>query len=153
MILRPCLHCAHREGCPIKADILARARTAGLKLGTATFRCAERLKGFERGRRVSVTFRGLGHDQWGDERWYDLDPVAGTIFDHSNGRLRIWLDSPSSRGHLVVRVHPDFPGLKVLEESRPLCSECGRPEGGGLKNEPGNEWMCEICGTDPGAAL
>lgn len=145
MILRPCLHCPRREGCPIKADILDRARVAGLKLASATFRCAERLRGLEVGRRVRVTLYETFMDSLGNDR-QECDPILGTVQKHlPGGKLAIWLDLPSSRGKVRIRLYPDYPGIEALEEIEPVCRECARPASG--YRQPDGVWLCDTCGS------
>lgn len=156
MILRPCLHCRRREGCPIKADKLERARAAGLGLSSAEFRCPERLRGLEPGRRVEVRFR-FGTTTMDalyntTETWAFENPILGTIDgkeDGCSGRLTIWLDAESSKGKIRVRLHPDFPGLTILDETVELCKECGRPPNGYRRTD--GIWNCDSCSVPYGA--
>lgn len=149
MILRPCAHCPKRADCPIKRGM--HERCAGIPLTSGTFKCAERWKGFEPGRAVRVTLTDYDvepEDDSARSRYYKTDPILGTITGHvkgNDGKIIIWLDEPSSRGKIRIRLHPDYPGLKVLDAFRPVCADCGRPEIGAQK--PGETWFCDNCGA------
>lgn len=146
MHLTTCHHCAHREGCSIKAEKLASLR--GLGFTSANFRCAERLSGFEVGRRVTLAFRYPACDP--DDPWKFGEPIPGTIYDRRGRKIAIWLDQKTDRGHVVVSVYPDFPGLVVLDERTEWCEGCGAPTTGAR----GDTWACPVCRPDevPGEA-
>jgi hypothetical protein len=132
MNLRPCLHCAHRPGCERHSTMLARLRGSGVTL--ASFRCDDRLKGFEAGNRVSVTImhaeETLDEYSYTTNRYGEMEFV-GTILGRAKkaGKLVVWLDDISGTDvkKQAVCLHPDR--LTLLGETVPLCRSvaCGRP--------------------------
>jgi ribosomal protein L21E len=132
MILKPCLHCAHRKGCEKNAAMLARLRGSGVTM--ATFRCAERLKGYDQGQRVLVTIENAFNTY--DESSYTQGDTSsaellGTIIGRAKkaGKLIVWLDDirDTDIKKQAVCLHPDR--LTLLGETVPLCQSigCGRP--------------------------
>jgi hypothetical protein len=143
--LRPCLHCAYREGCGIRIDILDRLRAAELKFSSISFRCGVRLTGFEIGRRVLVSLAS-SYDPDGKPHAYERH--YGTIFKHvRSGKISIWLDSATSRGNVLVTLNPDYAGLQLLTETVTPCAECGKPPGAALILAEDRPWFCDKCGV------
>lgn len=146
MILKPCLHCTHRGGCPIKADKLSRLKASGVKLSSASFRCGERWKGAEIGREVTLRLcTHYGPEDGGDSPVYS-PAVKGVIVSHlANGKVGIWLDESTSQGHVKVRVNPDYGMLTFLDSFRDICPECDKPAGVALRDV--SSWYCDRCGV------
>lgn len=134
MILRPCLHCGHKVGCERRQTMLARLRGSGVTV--ASFRCDERLRGYDAGQRVSLVIKGVPAGQtWdGDDVFEDVE-FAGTIVGPAKKERKVvvWLDRPldgdGDGGKLrpAVRMHPDR--LTLLGSTVAVCASfwCGRP--------------------------
>jgi hypothetical protein len=154
MLLRPCLHCAHRKGCERNATMLARLRGSGVTM--ATFPCRERYKGFDPGVRVAVTL--LYAEATPDEASYTENPdgsmeFLGTIIGRAKkgGKLVVWLDdiTDTEVKKQAVCLHPDR--LTLMGETVPLCKSigCGRP----LSAVPDGLWYGVGCDDEQHLAL
>jgi hypothetical protein len=131
MILRPCLRCHQREGCVRRDEMRAKLRGTGVT--TASFKCPERLRGLEPGRRVDVTIHGaeIGQRYDGD-RIIGIAIQRGTVVCPSHKspwKIVVRLDVTCDPDHerLYVKVWPD--NCAPLDEVRALCAMdgCGHP--------------------------
>jgi hypothetical protein len=140
VVLRPCLHCRHKQNCETKRAKLAALRGTGIT--AAQFKCHTHTSEFYPGLVVEAEIANatVGHGAYGEPQQWSAT-LLGVVMRWVGGKVLVYIHDGQEAGKTersVVKLWPDrlTPANLVVA----VCDECGIPKGEKL-----DKWGCEIC--------